>query len=98
MQNGVEFLQAYTFVIKHKVSTQNQVTDILSRVCLLISSMEVSVIWFEVIKELYKEDLISLRFGVSALKALLKSSSYKISSFPRIIIMYSPLFFVESNH
>ena len=51
-----QILLAYTFVIKPKVDTQNQVANALSRWCSLISSMEMSVIGFEVIKELYEED------------------------------------------
>ncbi|PKI73971.1 hypothetical protein CRG98_005588 [Punica granatum] len=53
----VEFLQAYTFVIKHKSGTQNQVADALSRRCGLLSSMQVKVLGFEIIKELYEEDV-----------------------------------------
>ena len=53
----VEFFQAYTFVIKHKSGTQNQVANALSRRCGLLSLMQVKVLGFEAIKELYKEDL-----------------------------------------
>nr|XP_010910238.1 uncharacterized protein LOC105036174 [Elaeis guineensis] len=52
-----EFFQAYTFMIKHKSGTQNQVTNALSRRCGLLSLMQVKVLRFEAIKELYKEDL-----------------------------------------
>ncbi|PKI45216.1 hypothetical protein CRG98_034394 [Punica granatum] len=51
----VEFLQAYTFVIKHNSDTQNQVANALSRRCGLLSSMQ--VLGFEIIKELYEEDV-----------------------------------------
>ncbi|PKI67469.1 hypothetical protein CRG98_012053 [Punica granatum] len=52
----VEFLQAYTFVIKHKSGAQNQVADALSRRHTFLSSMEVKVVGFEVVKELYEKD------------------------------------------
>ncbi|PKI74302.1 hypothetical protein CRG98_005305 [Punica granatum] len=53
----VEFLQAYTFVIKHKSGTQNQVANALSWRCGLLSSMQVKVSGIEIIKELYEEDV-----------------------------------------
>ncbi|PKI37096.1 hypothetical protein CRG98_042530 [Punica granatum] len=52
----VEFLQAYTFVIKYKSGAQNQVADVLSRRHVLLSSMQVKVMGFEVVMEFYEKD------------------------------------------
>lgn len=56
MPKWVEFLQAYTFHIKHKAGKQNQVVDALSRRHSLLSTMQVKVLGFEVLKELYQDD------------------------------------------
>ena len=52
----VEFLQAYNFTIKHKASLHNDVADSLSRRHALVTSMQVQVVGFDVLKELYEED------------------------------------------
>jgi hypothetical protein len=49
-------LQAYSFSIKHKASKLNQVADTLSRRHSLLNAMQVQVLGFDVVKELYKED------------------------------------------
>ena len=52
----VEFLQAYNFTIKHKIGVHNVVANALSRKHALVTSMQVQVVGFNVLKELYKED------------------------------------------
>lgn len=52
----IEFLQAFTFVLKHKPGSQNVVADALSRKLILLSAMETKLIGFEYLKDLYKDD------------------------------------------
>ena len=52
----VEFLQAYNFIIKHKAGVHNVVVDALDRRHALVTSMQVQVVGFDVLKELYEED------------------------------------------
>ncbi|KAK8918413.1 hypothetical protein KSP39_PZI022006 [Platanthera zijinensis] len=49
----ISYLQEYTFIIKHLKGTLNRVADALSRVTLLLNTMEVSVIGFDRIKDEY---------------------------------------------
>ena len=49
----VEFLQAYTFVLKHKAGIENKVTDALSRRISLLVTMSVETTGFERIWEEY---------------------------------------------
>jgi hypothetical protein len=51
-----EFLQAYSFSIKHKAIKLNQVADALSRRHSLLNAIQVQVLGFDVIKGLYKDD------------------------------------------
>ena len=53
----VEFLQPYSFSIKHKSEKLNKVANALSRRHSLLNTMEVQVLGFEVLKELYNDDL-----------------------------------------
>ena len=52
----VELLQAYNFTIMHKAGVYNVVVDALSRRHALVTSMQVQVVGFDVLKELYEED------------------------------------------
>ena len=52
----MEFLQAYNFTIKHKAGVHNVVADALSRKHALLTSMQVKVVGFEKVKELYEKD------------------------------------------
>jgi hypothetical protein len=49
----VEFLQHYSFVVKHRASIENKATDALSRRLYLLSIMSVEVTKFERLKEDY---------------------------------------------
>ena len=52
----VEYLQSFTFVIKHKSQVTNRVADALSRRHSLLTKMKVGVIIFYEMKELYNAD------------------------------------------
>ena len=53
----VEFMQSYTFVLKHRSGRSNWVVDALSRRQLLLTVMQVEVVGFDELKNLYQEDL-----------------------------------------
>jgi hypothetical protein len=52
----VEFMQNFTFVIKHIVGTVNKVADALSRRSLIVQEFQVATLGFEHLKEMCKED------------------------------------------
>ncbi|GKB83406.1 gag-pol polyprotein [Tanacetum coccineum] len=52
----VEFMQSYSFAIKHKAGTLNKVADALSQRHILLSAMQVRIVGFETFKELYVDD------------------------------------------
>ena len=49
----VEFLQDYTYVLKHKAGVENRVADALICRCALLSVMSTEVVSFEKIKYTY---------------------------------------------
>ena len=49
----VAFLQEYSFVLKHKAGIENKAADALSRVMLILTSMAVQVVGFELLKKDY---------------------------------------------
>jgi hypothetical protein len=53
----VEFMQNFTFVIKHISGISNKVADSLSRSCLILQEFQVDTLGFKHLKEMYKEDL-----------------------------------------
>ena len=52
----VEYLQSFTFVIKHTSGKLKKVVDALSRVNLIMQELQVGVVGFEGMVEMYKED------------------------------------------
>jgi len=49
----VEFLQDYTFVLRHKAGVENKVADVLSRHVMILAVMSAEVTGFERLKEEY---------------------------------------------
>ena len=62
----VEYLQSFTFVIKHKSGVTNKVVDALSRRHSFLTEMKVEVLGFDEMKELYDANLDFLRHGETA--------------------------------
>jgi hypothetical protein len=52
----VEYMQNFTFVIKHISGTANNVADALSRKCLLLQEFRVKTLGFENLKDMYAGD------------------------------------------
>jgi hypothetical protein len=52
----VEYMQNFTFVIKHISGTANQVADALSRKCLLLQEFRVKTLGFENLSDMYAGD------------------------------------------
>jgi hypothetical protein len=52
----VEFMQNFTFVIKHIAGIANKVVDALRRRSLIVLEFQVETLGFEHLKEMYKED------------------------------------------
>jgi hypothetical protein len=52
----VEFMQNFTFVIKHIARNTNKVVDVLSRGCLILQEFQVKTLGFELFKDMYCDD------------------------------------------
>jgi hypothetical protein len=52
----VEYMQNFTFVIKHISSTANKVVDSLSRKCLLLQEFRVKTLGFDDLRDMYADD------------------------------------------
>jgi hypothetical protein len=52
----VEFMQNFTFVIKHIAGNANKVVDALSRRCLILQEFQVETLGFEHLKDMYCDD------------------------------------------
>ena len=53
----VEYIQAYTFVLKHRARNENKVADALSRRSLILNTIKTEVLGFDQIKEEYESCL-----------------------------------------
>ena len=51
-----EFIESFPYVIKYIKGKENIVAGALSRICMLVTQLELDVIGFEHIKELYEHD------------------------------------------
>jgi hypothetical protein len=52
----VDFMQNFTFVIKHIAGNTNKVVDALSRRCLILQEFQVKTLGFEHLKDMYCDD------------------------------------------
>ena len=52
----VEFLQSFTFVLKHINGKVNKVVDALSRRCLIMQESQIHILGFDYLKDLYDID------------------------------------------
>ena len=52
----VEFMQNFTFVLKHISGIPNKVVDALSKRCLVLQEFQVNVLGLEHLKDMYEED------------------------------------------
>jgi hypothetical protein len=52
----IEFMQNFTFVIKHISGNANKVVDALSRRCLILQEFQVKTLGFEHLKDMYCDD------------------------------------------
>ena len=53
----VEFIQSYSFVLKHMPEKSNKVADALRRRIVLLNTLSVEIVGLECVKELYAEDV-----------------------------------------
>ena len=66
-----EFIESFPYVIKYIKGKENIVADALSRICMLVMQLELDVIGFEHIKDLYEHDT---NFAIPYAKCLLNTS------------------------
>ena len=53
----VEFLQSFTFVLKHISGHSNRVVDALSRILLIMQEKQIQVLGFNHLRDLYEADI-----------------------------------------
>ena len=51
-----EFIESFPYIIKYITGKENVVPDALSRICMLVTKLQLNVIGFEHIKDLYAHD------------------------------------------
>jgi hypothetical protein len=56
MQNGVEFIESFPYVIKHKKGNDNVIADALSRRYALLTQLDYKISGLETIKDQYVHD------------------------------------------
>ena len=61
-------------MIKHKAGVQNVVADALNRKYTLLSSMQVNVMGFDILKDLYENDDDLSMIWISCMKSLSRNS------------------------
>ena len=66
-----EFIESLPYVIKYIKGKENVVADALSRICMLVTQLELNVIGFEHIKDLYAHDPT---FAIPYAKCLMHTS------------------------
>jgi hypothetical protein len=54
-EKWVEFMQKFTFVIKHISRTDNKVVDALRRKCLILQEFRVKTLGFDSLKDMYRD-------------------------------------------
>ena len=52
-----EFIESFPYVIKYIKGKENIVVDALSRKCMLVTQLELNVVGFDHIKDLYEHDV-----------------------------------------
>jgi hypothetical protein len=55
-EKWVEYMQNFTFVIKHISGTVNKVVDALSRKCLILQEFRVKTLGFDIFKDMYRDE------------------------------------------
>lgn len=81
----VEFLQSYSFSIKHKAGKMNKVADALSHRHYLLQTIEGKVLGFEVIRDLYENDHDFGAIWNACSKGVVGNSFSKTNIFSKII-------------
>jgi hypothetical protein len=74
----VEYMQNFTFVIKHIFGTANKVVDALSRKCLLLQDFKFKTLGFDDLRDMYVDDLDFKEAYEAAENLVLRDSSKSV--------------------